>query len=1026
MALVQIKAIESWRIVMYAPTVVVAPADPAKRWRIAVRAAIRAYEMTGRMRDAALAYAANGVPVVPCDPITKVPIPRRDPDPTGKFPDGIPGTGGIYKATCDPEIIRRWWNNNPWALIGVPMGERSGVFCADIDTPEDHDDGVSGWTKIAAEHDPIETREHRSATDGPHLIFNWRPGIGCSSGDLPRGIEIKGQGGYIAVPPSRRKRRFYTVHHDIDPTDAPQWLIDLIKPKRQAAWTGSVTTADFEELADALRFIENDDLSWDEWTSWGLAIFAATGGKGFILFDEFSQRSYKYDQHKTLQRWREITGSPPNRTGAEKIFKIARENGWVQKASPSFTTNAVSADEARSRTENMIEHFLDGVINGFPPLDEQKQAEYDSLEIDPPPSSWAALIETGVGKTERVIEQLAKRLNDLKGTVIYAVPRHKLGMKIEKQFAKHGIIARVFRGRNADDPNNRGKKMCLNLKAVELAIRCRTDVSKSCCKSGSDECVFLKRCGYKGQDVDAETVQVWIVASDMLFHTQKVFGNPVAVIIDEGIWQKGIRGVEREKNEIDYTVAIDSLITGCEDNTSENFHRQELGEALMQQRENGGLKKKVISDKFIYTGDCGDALVHEWRRVTKITKQLALRPGMSNAQIRKLARHSNLIDSLQHTRKIIKIWEELREMLRNGIAVSGRLKLDQVNGQRVIRWCGVEEIKKQFQVPTLLLDATLPALEILQVYHENVEIVADIKVRMPACVQIRQILHAPTSANKMTNEKHLEEVRRYILQRWFETGCKPSLVICQMKVEEYLKDKLPKEIAIEHYNDVAGLDIYKDVRLLILIGRTAPGPRAMEIMAGALSGKQPKLTRPGPDGYTGYPRIKQGIRVQDGSGRSTRNDQHPDAFVEGVRWLVHEGELLQAMGRGRGINRTDDNPLDIDLMFDACLPITVKSASGWKRPSLAVEMLAEGAVLTSRVDMAKAWPGVFKNDMAAKRAAKKSLFRKIIAHWQRVTYQPMGPKMNKRTGYFDPARVPDPKVWLESRLGPLKVFKPCH
>ena len=158
-------------------------------------------------------------------------------------------------------------------------------------------------------------------------------------------------------------------------------------------------------------------------------------------------------------------------------------------------------------------------------------------------------------------------------------------------------------------------------------------------------------------------------------------------------------------------------------------------------------------------------------------------------------------------------------------------------------------------------------------------------------------------------------MRRYILQRWFETGCGATLVICQMKVEEYLKDKLPKGIAIEHYNDVAGLDVYKDVRLLILIGRTAPGPKAMETLAGALSGKQPKLVKPGPDGYTGYPRIKHGIKLQDGSGRATYGDQHPDAFTEAIRWQVHEGELLQAIGRARAINRTPENPLDIDLLL---------------------------------------------------------------------------------------------------------------
>ena len=84
--------------------------DPAKKqatrsFRLAVRQAVRAYQRTGRMIDAALAYAAAGFPVFPLHPRTKVPLLPRDPDPTGKFKAGIPQTGGHYKATTDQNQI---------------------------------------------------------------------------------------------------------------------------------------------------------------------------------------------------------------------------------------------------------------------------------------------------------------------------------------------------------------------------------------------------------------------------------------------------------------------------------------------------------------------------------------------------------------------------------------------------------------------------------------------------------------------------------------------------------------------------------------------------------------------------------------------------------------------------------------------------------------------------------------------------------------------------------------------------------
>ena len=138
----------------------------------AVREAIATHAKTGKLLDAALVYAKHGIPVFPVDHHNKKPIPRRDPDPTGKRPQGIPGTGGFYKATTDPVTITDWWKRNPLALIAVPTGPRSGVWVIDVDTGEEHEEeSVTAWDTLRAAHEPFETREHRSASGGPHVFF---------------------------------------------------------------------------------------------------------------------------------------------------------------------------------------------------------------------------------------------------------------------------------------------------------------------------------------------------------------------------------------------------------------------------------------------------------------------------------------------------------------------------------------------------------------------------------------------------------------------------------------------------------------------------------------------------------------------------------------------------------------------------------------------------------------------------------------------------------------------------------------
>jgi hypothetical protein len=540
--------------------------------------------------------------------------------------------------------------------------------------------------------------------------------VGCSSGDLPVGIEVKGQGGYIVAPPSRRKGRAYIVYNDIDSTAAPRWLFDLILKGRSASLeigdAPSTITVDLDELADAMRFVPNDDLSWDKWTSWGLALIRASGGseRGFEIFDAFSQQSNKYDAESTRARWEEMKRSPPNRTGAEKIFKIARANGWLPKATPTYSIEGqhTTADEARRETRRVVRDFLHSIKRP----DANAWIDYwlrINKEINPP-TERAIRIPTGVGKTRITVEEVVEWIRDVKaeGAVIYAVPRHKLGRKIEEQFKAHGLNARVFRGRTADDPENPGTPMCLNLSTVELALKYHAKVSTTCCRYKEQRCRYFDRCGYQRQMPDeGEKVDVWIVASDTLFHQQEAFGQPAAVIIDEAIWRKGLRGIE----ELEWSVPISRLISpqpgvlNITDNMAvRSFNRNWLGEALQKQVENGGVARQVFDD--FATASCNRAISVEWKCMPTID----LQPGMVEADIKRLARDSERIDAMRHARHIIKIWQAVRELIeREDTAVSGRLTLARRNGQRVVEWRGVASISKQFRVPTLLLDATLPS-----------------------------------------------------------------------------------------------------------------------------------------------------------------------------------------------------------------------------------------------------------------------------------------------------------------------------
>ena len=117
---------------------------------------------------------------------------------------------------------------------------------------------------------------------------------------------------------------------------------------------------------------------------------------------------------------------------------------------------------------------------------------------------------------------------------------------LKSQFLDQGVAARIFRGREADDPLNPGQKMCLALDKVAIAIETKQAVEKSCCKNKKDVCPFYDQCGYQRQK--AKGVEAWIFASDMIFHKQPAIGKLRALVIDETIGRKHFAASRPTKN----------------------------------------------------------------------------------------------------------------------------------------------------------------------------------------------------------------------------------------------------------------------------------------------------------------------------------------------------------------------------------------------------------------------------------------------------------------------------------------------
>ncbi len=149
----------------------------------------------GQMPDqvSAFAVASNlaslGVPVFPVWSESKRPVTRH----------------GFHDASTDAEQIQAWWSSTPEASLAIPTGQASGVVVVDIDV-----------------HGRVNGYDAAARTERAGLLSGWELMVRTPSGGMhlyypvidaaeqrswqsaSSGIDFRGDGGYIIIPPSSR------------------------------------------------------------------------------------------------------------------------------------------------------------------------------------------------------------------------------------------------------------------------------------------------------------------------------------------------------------------------------------------------------------------------------------------------------------------------------------------------------------------------------------------------------------------------------------------------------------------------------------------------------------------------------------------------------------------------------------------------------------------------------------------------------------------------------------------------------
>jgi putative DNA primase/helicase len=761
--------------------------------------------------------------------------------------------------------------------------------------------------------------------------------------------------------------------------------------------------------------------------------------------------------------------------GADAVATMVASAAFVPPPAPTYPEPVLTPEAARAELAQALQAFMASVPAYWRAIEEaEAEAEAspaDALDFNAAPDVLPPVlglpVDVGLGKSSSARTAIASLLaSGALGSrkVAYAVPRHDLGQEQVEAFQALGVRAMLWKGRTAPDPTpeNPEQLMCLDPEATFDALEVEQAIEQSCCKvkRGGELhlCPHFHACGYQRQKAAAQAAQVIVCAHDSVFHMKPdAVGTVGLLVMDEAFWQSGLRGLDGKA-----VLTQDGLEPGTASVTCHGSKgrsdmaatadliaaRHKLHKAL-QVTEPGPLAHGLLQSVGLTAEECRNAARLERRRL----RDPGLLPGMGPVERRRriekvLPPHGQ---PWAPPGRCATLWLILAEALEGQHDAAGAVLVNELTEHGTVRalklrWRGRLRGGWAGEVPVLHLDATLRP-QLVRPYLPHLAVREPVAATMPY-VRVRHVLGSPTSAKALTPTAqaperdrksaahHLRDLLAYIRLRSRElraTGRDTDLLVVGQKaaIDALRAAGLPPRVDAVHFNGLSGLDRWGGVGGLIVLGRTLPAPATVESLCAALTAQTPVAATANTGWW--YGSEERRIGLAGGRTHAVPGEVHPDPTAEAIRWSICEAELIQAMGRGRGVNRTAARPLQIDLLTDVVLPVTVSELIDWQdlRPTRRDLMAARGVVLENAADMARCFPDLWDNHEAARKDGQRSgtngyyriFYNSKMSHSSvAVSYRPEGSGQKLRRAVFDLGLIRDPEAWLTRRLGPLAVL----
>lgn len=694
-------------------------------------------------------------------------------------------------------------------------------------------------------------------------------------------------------------------------------------------------------------------------------------------------------------------------------------------------------------------------------------------------------VGTGIGKTRAAIREALAAYREAKETgradgrpLVLSFPDHKLAAEkmadVEQEAARQGITikAKVWKGRKQNAVEAQGDKpavpMCRNLDEVQIILDSGQSASEWLCKA-KDGCPFRDGCPYMAQ-AESKDVDVWVIPHAALFQSKpSAIGRPLFLVIDEphlasnaiisGERSRAVSSVSLPNHDAAYGGDIIAKMADPVRRHISMMHTAlEYAGRDMEAGECRPMHRQHIEHMFSHTDL--PAVLSDLGGVQAQLKP-AHRDDLAERAplLKQLAVGASLLKEADRVLKDTTIQATPRITLTLGDEKELRFRL---SGKRDIGRGWLEPVPQEGapegadeRTPVLLLDAT-PNTRLLQDLFPDLAMGAHVQAATPHArftfmtgaawvltaqknaVETHKKQEAEVRTNSSDRGQTIEGIRLTLWRHWLASGRKPLLAVMGKALHEYLEELnakhpgfLPPGCDLAHFGATRGLNKWETVATILVFGRNLPPVIAMQDQAEALLGRTVEHVVPAIQGGSKTPtsRPDQETRTRtlpDGREVEVTHYTHPDATVRAFLQASMDGETIQAIGRGRAVNRKSDNPLSVFVYADTypdALPLddvqAVTVPAPWERMAVTDAMNCQGAsqtlmpVLTSGADAARAYPHIWGTRKAAEHAVTKESISSPLSY-NSILIRNGGLNQN---GDFDGKNGRNPPLFLLDLLG---------